>query len=702
MSELADYEDVVKKEEEPERAGAEGQDDEESEKVEEEVEKEVEEGEEIEEGDEDMKYTADEQAEGDEEQAEEMEEGEEMEQDAREESQDREPSDAQEVQDSAINTALPPHSLVASITENNANSDPTTLLVANNKTAAENASSGRSTASHSPYRPLNVKDALSYLDQVKIQFNDEPDVYNRFLDIMKDFKSQSIDTPGVIERVSALFRGNPMLISGFNTFLPPGYRIECSTNPHDPTIRVTTPLGTHHLANGQSSIQYNSFGESTVKSTTPVPSAGISAATLPPTIPSTALHGPSATAPFTSAAGTVYQPQPHAAIMAPVGTRPAMIPPPETAPFMPGHPLGLGPSSIIRRPPVEFNHAINYVNKIKNRFASEPDIYKQFLEILQTYQKEQKPIQEVYSQVTILFKSAPDLLDEFKQFLPESAAGPGNAPAIVGSTGAGGIFGPGIGLNARLPPVGNFPPPGTSMESYHKGSMPGSSMGGGGGKKKRSAMAGMASSKRTRHGYPKGSDISSVGEPGAAKPGATVEEVIFFDKVKKHIANKSVYNEFLKTLNLFSQEIVDQKALIDRVEAFLGNYPELFNWFKRFVGYKGDTDVISNVPAPRPKIDLMQCKAFGPSYRKLPKIETQLSCSGRDDLCWQVLNDEFVSHPTWASEDSGFVAHKKNLFEEALYKCEEERYEYDIYVEANLHTIALLEADCAPDCQHDD
>ena len=68
---------------------------------------------------------------------------------------------------------------------------------------------------------LNVRDALSYLDQVKVQFTDHPDVYNRFLDIMKDFKSQAIDTPGVIERVSMLFRGQPSLIQGFNTFLPP-------------------------------------------------------------------------------------------------------------------------------------------------------------------------------------------------------------------------------------------------------------------------------------------------------------------------------------------------------------------------------------------------------------------------------------------------------------------------------------------------
>jgi paired amphipathic helix protein Sin3a len=39
-------------------------------------------------------------------------------------------------------------------------------------------------------RPLNVTDALGYLDAVKVQFQDQPDVYNQFLDIMKDFKSQ--------------------------------------------------------------------------------------------------------------------------------------------------------------------------------------------------------------------------------------------------------------------------------------------------------------------------------------------------------------------------------------------------------------------------------------------------------------------------------------------------------------------------------
>lgn len=37
---------------------------------------------------------------------------------------------------------------------------------------------------------LRVEDALTYLDEVKVQFADKPEVYASFLDVMKDFKSQ--------------------------------------------------------------------------------------------------------------------------------------------------------------------------------------------------------------------------------------------------------------------------------------------------------------------------------------------------------------------------------------------------------------------------------------------------------------------------------------------------------------------------------
>lgn len=62
----------------------------------------------------------------------------------------------------------------------------------------------------------------------------------------------SIDTPGVINRVSQLFKGHPDLIMGFNTFLPPGYKIEVQTND---LVNVTTPGQIHHITPHGISVQ---------------------------------------------------------------------------------------------------------------------------------------------------------------------------------------------------------------------------------------------------------------------------------------------------------------------------------------------------------------------------------------------------------------------------------------------------------------
>jgi paired amphipathic helix protein Sin3a len=71
--------------------------------------------------------------------------------------------------------------------------------------------------------------------------------------------------------------------------------------------------------------------------------------------------------------------------------------------------------------------------------------------------------------------------------------------------------------------------------------------------------------------------------------------------------------------------------------------------------------------------------------------EINVECSGRDEMCKSVLNDEWVSHPSFSSEDSVFMAHKKNLYEEALHRTEEERHEYDFHIDALMRTIGLLE-----------
>ena len=413
-----------------------------------------------------------------------------------------------------------------------------------------------------------------------------------------------------------------------------------------------------------------------------------------------------------------------------------------------------------KRPPVEFNHAINYVNKIKQRFSQDPDTYKQFLEILQTYQKEQRPIHDVYAQVTVLFENAKDLLDEFKQFLPDTTAGAqpsGGLFNMLGqvTSGLGGSAGAGppTGAMPAQPSYRGAPGEGPDALANRKAGsagIPGAPVvAPSGSRKKRSGAnesgkPGSGKTKKSKHGHkaeqrtpplrqeplpssptfahpgqmhhvygidgmvaaeatglvPPGTVVNglALGQPQA--PLATLDEVAFFDRVKKHIDDRTTYLDFLKLLNLYTQDIIDVKTLVDRAALFIGGNRELFATFKGLCGYDmgrhgwldNEDPIVENVPAPlRERVDLSTCKVYGASYRKLPKSEVNLACSGRDPMCWEVLNDSWVSHPTWASEGEGFNPHKKNPYEDALYRSEEERHEYDYHIEANLRTIALLE-----------
>ncbi|KAJ2078827.1 hypothetical protein H4R24_004211 [Coemansia sp. RSA 988] len=658
-------------------------------------------------------------------------------------------------------------------------------------------------------RPLNVTDALSYLDMVKSQFQDRPEVYNQFLEIMKEFKSHAIDTPGVINRVSRLFFGSQSLIQGFNTFLPPGYRIECSDDPTE-GVRVTTPSGSIIPdMNRQLGVPAGMGTQNNPQSP--------QNASLQPIAQRGPQHqqqhygardqyaarraGPQGTMPSGTSAQSGQGMQVPASQTMTSGTMATQAGgyPNSTTPGAPGGPMPARSPSAVRSPtlsaaqrsrqvPVEFNHAITYVNKIKMRFAAEPDRYKEFLEILQTYQKESRPIQEVYGQVQHLFLSAPDLLDEFKQFLPDTSdssvselAAFGSASAAYGRVGQTSTTGSGIaqgqiaqtgptsqhgmgGTDAmaggRLPPLGNFAPaagaagqsvdpfaagpagapisaaPGTAQSAGMGYDVKGPATTPGGSRKRRGVMGGAQGpgSAKRRSRSAKAEGVIGDGTSGygqlltaaqqqqqqAGNPAtATPEELAFFERVKRFIGQPNAYNEFLKLLNLYNQQVLDPRTLVERAESFIGDDSELFGWFKQFVGFdeqqaelednrSGDEDAIESILGPepkpymppeevaktlratRPKVSLAQCKSYGPSYRLLPDASTKAKCSGRDAMCYEVLNDRWASHPTWASEDTEFVHHKKNQFEEAMFRSEEDRHEMDIEIDTNLSVIRQL------------
>jgi len=102
--------------------------------------------------------------------------------------------------------------------------------------------------------------------------------------------------------------------------------------------------------------------------------------------------------------------------------------------------------------------------------------------------------------------------------------------------------------------------------------------------------------------------------------GATQEEFNFFDRAKKFISNKQTMNEFLKLCNLFSQDLIDKNVLVHKVSNFIGGNADLMDYFKNFVQYKGENEVIENKPKlPSGRVSLSNCRALGPSYRLLPK-----------------------------------------------------------------------------------
>ncbi|KII93988.1 hypothetical protein PLICRDRAFT_99544 [Plicaturopsis crispa FD-325 SS-3] len=569
-----------------------------------------------------------------------------------------------------------------------------------------------------PGRPLNVADALSYLDAVKVQFQDKPDVYNHFLDIMKDFKSQVIDTPGVIDRVSMLFHGNPLLIEGFNTFLPPGYHISISADPRDPNmITVTTPSGTTTQPS-------NAFGQmarraaeppardlATIASQfgPPLGSGSGSRSMTPNAFHLTQMHS---SAPFDNMSTGYASPG------FPVSSTNA------AASFL--NTLNNNNNRAENRTHGEFNHAIQYLNKIKARYSDDPNTYKQFLEILQAYQKEQRHLQDsqVYVQVQILFKDAPDLLGEFKDFLPE-VLGVGSA-----ASGTIGILPQPSGMDTHGPSWSK-PEVGLASDREKTNKRPAASK-----RRKRPVEPEIApvppvkaSSSRAKkakhhhkpdpsppasihtppsphaHLHPHGHVLSA--QPSQQGPNAhplhatgssgAHDELLFFDRAKRALEPQESWEEFLKLLNLFSRDIIDGKVLVDKAQVFLGD-GELLAQFRDLMGFpdknlssdQGPPGSVRTGP-PEALAALPADDGQGPSYRRLPESEVHLACSGRDQLCRSVLNDEWVSHPTWASEEAGFVTHKKNTFEDALHKSEEERYEYHVHIEALTRTIAVFE-----------
>lgn len=112
----------------------------------------------------------------------------------------------------------------------------------------------------------------------------------------------------------------------------------------------------------------------------------------------------------------------------------------------------------------------------------------------------------------------------------------------------------------------------------------------------------------------------NVGHLGAT----SADKLLFFDRAKKSLENREIYEEFLKLLSLFSKEIIELKTLIERARVFLGD-GDLMAEFKDLVGWDERQENVENGPPGSirtgPPEALSASPADdgeGPSYRRLP------------------------------------------------------------------------------------
>lgn len=250
--------------------------------------------------------------------------------------------------------------------------------------------------------------------------------------------------------------------------------------------------------------------------------------------------------------------------------------------------------------------------------------------------------------MTTLFHAAPDLLEDFKQFLPESAAQtrpagqqrPEDSAAMAVTTPT-----PQPGLPVRdqqpkMPPVGNFaPPPSASKESKKRARVekavpttappaseqpPVSSL--------RSTIQPAApTNKRAKLSHKPvigdGNFIEPTLTPVMPEPLGPIplstsgqDDVQFFERVKKHIGNRTAMGEFMKLINLWNLDLIEKDVLIYKANHFMGGNPELLNTLRNMLRHTGTEEVVENRPEPPPgKVSLSNCRGFGPSYRLLPR-----------------------------------------------------------------------------------
>ena len=309
-----------------------------------------------------------------------------------------------------------------------------------------------------------------------------------------------------------------------------------------------------------------------------------------------------------------------------------------------------------------YQEAIEYMRQVKVETKDNPLVYSEFIQILKKYQDKVMTIEQVNSSVRVIMSGYPNLIDNFKAFLPNY-----NEESSFSESESEIIQKP----NKIKSPAQTYP---------HDKVL-----------------------------------IEVISEP------ILKQETFFFKRLKKvmdlnSLPKSDFYTELMKTFELYIKCIITRTELANIVEPLfkLNNFQSFINpsYQSRRVLKDENRDLVSFIQAqlkemfevftqiastresgrrkiawffkPLGDFDTAKSRKYGHSYLEIQRPRILKSQPSPE------INRQWVSVTT-GSEDVSFRNFRKNIFEDALFKCEDERFETEITMQTALYTLRMLE-----------
>eukprot|EP01017_Pseudomicrothorax_dubius_P037298 TRINITY_DN5455_c0_g1_i1.p1 TRINITY_DN5455_c0_g1~~TRINITY_DN5455_c0_g1_i1.p1 ORF type:complete len:884 (+),score=251.19 TRINITY_DN5455_c0_g1_i1:221-2872(+) len=164
----------------------------------------------------------------------------------------------------------------------------------------------------------------------------------------------------------------------------------------------------------------------------------------------------------------------------------------------------------------------------------------------------------------------------------------------------------------------------------------------------------------------------------------------FFEYLKVNVLSPEEFMYMIKLVHLYTECVLTRHDIIVVSQA-LFKEREIHKTFVELLSARESNRRKSSLfYKPLSEINFSDCDRCTRSYIRIPKLFPVVLNTGVTPEIDSVLNKTFVSVPQ-GSEHFSFTNMRKNQYEEALFKCEEERFELDVTINTFDKCLKLLE-----------